>query len=81
MTHGSLYSHFGSKDKFLAESLTHGFDKIIARRATLENVSEVIDLYISAAHQDNRGAACFIPTLGSEIRDRALRFVPDLLRS
>ena len=67
MTHGSLYSQFGSKDKVLAESLTNGFDKIIARRATLENISEVIDLYISSAHRDNPGAGCFIPTLGSEI--------------
>ena len=67
MTHGSLYSHFGSKDKVLAESLTRGFDKIIARRATLENISEVIDLYVSSAHRDNPGAGCFIPTLGSEI--------------
>lgn len=67
MTHGSLYSHFGSKDKILAESLTHGFDKIIAKRATLDNISEVIDLYVSSAHRDNPGAGCFIPTLGSEI--------------
>jgi len=67
MTHGSLYSQFGSKDKVLAESLTNGFDKIIARRATLENISEVIDLYISSAHRDNPGAGCFIPTVGSEI--------------
>ena len=67
MTHGSLYSHFGSKDKVLAESLTHGFGKIVAKRATLDNISEVIDLYVSSAHRDNPGAGCFIPTLGSEI--------------
>lgn len=66
-THGSPYSHFGSKDKVLAESPAHGFDKIIARRATLENISEVIDLYVSSAHRDKPGAGCFIPTLGSEI--------------
>lgn len=67
MTHGSLYSHFGSKDKVLAESLTHGFEKIIAKRATLDDLSEVIDLYVSSAHRDNPGAGCFLPTLGSEI--------------
>lgn len=67
MTHGSLYSQFGSKDKVLAEALTHGFTKIRAKRATLESMSEVIALYVSSVHRDNPGNGCFIPTLGSEI--------------
>jgi TetR/AcrR family transcriptional regulator, transcriptional repressor for nem operon len=66
LTHGSLYSQFGSKDKLLAESLTHGYAKIAARAGT-SSIEEAITGYVSERHRDNPGAGCFMAALGCDM--------------
>jgi len=67
LTHGSLYSLFGSKDKLMAESLKDGFARIVSRGAGIKTLPEAITGYVSERHRDNPGAGCFMATLGSEI--------------
>src|SRR5271154_615062 len=64
VTHGSLYSQFGSKDKLLAESLKHGYSKIAVRAAGVKSIEEAIAGYVSERHRDNPGSGCFMATLG-----------------
>jgi TetR/AcrR family transcriptional regulator, transcriptional repressor for nem operon len=67
LTHGSLYSQFGSKDKVLDESLRHGFAKIKVRATSIRSITDAISGYVSAAHRDNPGTGCFMATLGCEM--------------
>src|ERR1700722_11451163 len=67
MTHGSLYSRFGSKDNLLAESLRHGHAVSQSRAAGAKNLADAISAYLSPAHRDNPGAGCFMAALGCDI--------------
>ena len=67
MTHGSLYSRFGSKDSLLAESLRHGHAVSQSRAAGVKNMADAISAYLSPAHRDNAGAGCFMASLGCDI--------------
>lgn len=67
MTHGSLYSQFGSKEKLLAEALDHGFEKTGAMASRLTNASEAITRYLSTGHRDNPGSGCFMAALGGDM--------------
>jgi TetR/AcrR family transcriptional repressor of nem operon len=67
LTHGSLYSHFSSKDHLMAEALDHGFTQSGSQADGVGNVGDVISAYLSAAHRDNPGRGCFMATLGCEM--------------
>lgn len=67
MTHGSLYSQFGSKDKLLAEALDHGFDRTRTLAARIKTVAESVAMYLSATHRDNPGGGCFMAALAGDI--------------
>jgi TetR/AcrR family transcriptional repressor of nem operon len=67
MTHGSLYSQFGSKEKLLAEALDHGFERSGSMAARVSSVSEAISRYLSPGHRDNAGAGCFMAALGGDM--------------
>jgi TetR/AcrR family transcriptional repressor of nem operon len=67
LTHGSLYSQFGSKDNLLAEALSHGYGRLASRAAGLTDISQAISGYVSPAHRDNPGAGCFMATLGCDM--------------
>ena len=67
LTHGSLYSQFGSKDKVLSESLSHGFSRTKERASSITSIADAISGYVSAGHRDNPGNGCFMATLGCEI--------------
>lgn len=68
MTHGSLYSQFGSKEKLLAEALDHGFERTGTTAAHVTDVSQAISRYLSANHRDNPGSGCFMAALGGDMR-------------
>lgn len=68
MTHGSLYSQFGSKEKLLAEALDHGFQRSGTLGAQVSDVSEAISRYLSPSHRDNPGSGCFMAALGGDMR-------------
>lgn len=67
MTHGSLYSQFGSKDNLLAEALNHGYARIALRSSAISSISEAISMYLSPTHRANPGNGCYIAALGCEM--------------
>ncbi len=67
LTAGSLYSRFGSKEKLLAESLTHGHAVSQSKAAGVRSLKDAISMYLSPAHRDNPGAGCFMAALGCDM--------------
>ena len=67
LTHGSLYSRFGSKENLLAESLTHGHAVSQSRAAGVKSLDDAISTYLSPMHRDNPGAGCFMAALGCDM--------------
>jgi len=67
LTAGSLYSRFGSKEKLLAESLTHGHALSQSKAAGVKTLNEAISMYLSPAHRDNPGSGCFMAALGCDM--------------
>jgi len=73
MTHGSLYSQFGSKERFVEEAVAY------AVAAKEQEVPEVFTLgdyaskYLSAAHRDAPGSGCVLSALCSEMPRQSKR--------
>jgi TetR/AcrR family transcriptional repressor of nem operon len=67
LTHGSLYSRFGSKDSLLAESLKHGHAVSQARVSMITTLAGAITAYLSPSHRENPGSGCFMATLGCDM--------------
>lgn len=67
LTHGALYSHFGSKEALAAEAFISGYREGRARRAKVlgdkPDAEAVIDDYVSTRHRDSVSACC--PMLAS----------------
>jgi TetR/AcrR family transcriptional regulator, transcriptional repressor for nem operon len=66
-THGSLYSHFGSKDALLAEALKCGFARAQSRTADIDSLESAVTAYLSATHRDHPGSGCFMAAIGCEM--------------
>jgi TetR/AcrR family transcriptional regulator, transcriptional repressor for nem operon len=70
MTHGALYSHFGSKDDLAAEALTQGQSASRKRMAAAigeaPDLAAVVDFYVSARHRDNSSTCCPMVASASE---------------
>jgi TetR/AcrR family transcriptional regulator, transcriptional repressor for nem operon len=67
MTHGSLYSQFGSKERLVEEALAHALavsGKATAGAATLD---QYIDSYLSCEHRDRPGHGCPLAALVCEM--------------
>lgn len=77
LTHGSVYSHFGSKDALLAEAVRHAFADFAAEMRDYQTMPQFVARYLSPAHRDNVGAGCSVAALGCEMprQDKALRQV------
>jgi TetR/AcrR family transcriptional repressor of nem operon len=67
MTHGSLYSQFGSKERLAAEAIRHALDGSSIKYADVSSMPEYAARYLSARHRDAPGGGCAIAALGSEI--------------
>ena len=67
LTHGSLYSQFGSKDGLMAEALSHGHARNVTRAANIKSVADAVAMYLSAQHRDNPGTGCFMAALACEM--------------
>jgi TetR/AcrR family transcriptional regulator, transcriptional repressor for nem operon len=73
MTHGSLYSQFGSKERLaaeaLAEALARGASKTALEDAAPGSgaLSGFVARYLSARHRDEPGQGCALAALGCEI--------------
>ena len=67
LTHGSLYSQFGSKDRLLAEAVERAFSSFGAKFGAIENVETYVREYLSAEHRENPGSGCTVAAIGSEM--------------
>jgi TetR/AcrR family transcriptional repressor of nem operon len=67
LTHGSLYSQFGSKERLAAEALSHALSTSSARMSDVATVDDYVDRYLSADHRERRGDGCLLAALGCEI--------------
>src|SRR5215216_7756277 len=67
MTHGSLYSQFGSKERLVEEAVA---DAIAAKGQELREVptlGDYVSEYLSATHRDGPGSGCPFAALCSEM--------------
>jgi len=67
LTHGSLYSQFGSKERLAAEALSHAQSTASARMSDARTLDDYITRYLSADHRKGRGDGCVIAALAGEI--------------
>ncbi len=67
MTHGSLYSQFGSKERLAAEALSHAFAGSAAKYGEIDSLSEYVARYLSSRHRDAPGGGCAVAALGCEV--------------
>jgi TetR/AcrR family transcriptional repressor of nem operon len=67
LTHGSLYSRFGSKDSLVAEALSYGHAVSHSRTTRIKSVADAISMYLSSTHRDNPGTGCFMAALGGDM--------------
>jgi TetR/AcrR family transcriptional repressor of nem operon len=66
MTHGSLYSHFGSKERLAAEALRYALAGSASKYAGVETLADYAARYLSIQHRDRPGAGCAVAALGNE---------------
>ena len=67
LTHGSLYSQFGSKDRLAAEALAHALDASSATLAGNDTLAKYVNEYLSKAHRKRVGEGCALAALASEM--------------
>lgn len=71
MTHGSLYSQFGSKERLVEEAVA---DAIAAKGQELREeatLGDYVSEYLSAEHRDEPGGGCPVAALCCEIRHQS----------
>ncbi len=67
LSHGSLYSQFGSKEHLAAEALGHALATSAERMDSARTLEEYVSRYLSPAHRDRPGEGCVMAALGGEI--------------
>jgi TetR/AcrR family transcriptional repressor of nem operon len=74
LTHGGFYAHFDSREALVIEAFGYAMDRAAEhwRNMTADippekRLSTIVDSYVSAAHRDDPGRGCAVPTLGAEI--------------
>jgi TetR/AcrR family transcriptional repressor of nem operon len=73
LTHGGLYSQFGSKEELIAEVLNLAFDAAAARANHPTSPAAAVAAYLSPEHRDHPGSGCFMAALGCEIPSQSDR--------
>jgi TetR/AcrR family transcriptional repressor of nem operon len=67
MTHGSLYSQFGSRERLVEEAITDVIDVKGRELGEVSSVGDYVAGYLSAEHRDAPGSGCLVAALCSEI--------------
>jgi TetR/AcrR family transcriptional regulator, transcriptional repressor for nem operon len=74
LTHGGFYAHFDSREALVIEAMGHIMDRSTERWRKLgeqappeKRLATIVDSYLTAAHRDEPGHGCAVPTLGAEI--------------
>src|SRR5690349_3256779 len=87
LTHGSLYSQFGSKERLAAEAFDYALGRSSASLQDVRTLDEYVKRYLSTDHRDRRGDGCAmaalvceIPRQGAAIRHRFTDAVRALMK-
>lgn len=67
LTHGSLYSQFGSKERLAAEAISHAQRARSARTSNARTLDEYFTRYLTADHRERRGEGCVMAALVGEM--------------
>jgi len=67
LTHGSLYSQFGSKERLAVEALNHALAKNSERTRDARTLDDYVSRYLSTDHRDRPGDGCAMAALAGEI--------------
>jgi TetR/AcrR family transcriptional regulator, transcriptional repressor for nem operon len=67
MTHGSLYSQFGSKERLVEEAVGHAIEAKGREVPKDLSLDDYVSAYLSTAHRDGPGSGCPIAALGCEV--------------
>jgi TetR/AcrR family transcriptional repressor of nem operon len=74
LTHGAVYSHFGSKAAITAEAIRLAlqgsqrlWQRLAERKGTKKAFAAIVAEYLSRAHRDAVGQGCVVAALGSEV--------------
>ena len=71
MTHGSLYSQFGSKERLVEEAVAYAIATKGQEVPEVFALSDYVSEYLSAAHRDEPGSGCPFAALGCEMLHQA----------
>lgn len=67
LTHGSLYSQFGSKERLAAEAFGHALSTSSVRMNDAGTLEDYIYQYLSPDHREQRGDGCVMVALAGEM--------------
>jgi TetR/AcrR family transcriptional repressor of nem operon len=74
LTHGGLYSQFGSKEVIAAEAIRFAlargkrvWQRALERNPGMRALPAIVDGYLSRAHRDAPGTGCVLAALGPDI--------------
>ena len=67
LTHGSLYSQFGSKERLAEAALRHALHASSARMADARTLDAFVARYLTADHRERRGDGCVVAALAGEM--------------
>ena len=74
LTHGAVYSQFGSKQAITIESIRlalgdskRAWLQAATKRGRRNSFTAVVDSYLSARHRDAPGTGCLVAALGAEL--------------
>ena len=67
LTHGSVYSQFGSKERLAVAALGHALGTSSQRMQDAATLEDYVGRYLSAEHRDRRGDGCVMAALASDI--------------
>jgi TetR/AcrR family transcriptional regulator, transcriptional repressor for nem operon len=67
LTYGSLYSHFGSRDRLAAEAVNRALASFGGKFGAIAKLDAYVAEYLSAGHRDNPGSGCAVAALGCDI--------------
>src|SRR5262249_23817171 len=74
LTHGAVYSHFGSKEAIAAEAIELAlqgsrrlWQRLAERKGGEKAFAAIVAQYLSRDHRDSPGQGCVVAALGAEI--------------
>ncbi|MEZ5658329.1 MAG: helix-turn-helix domain-containing protein [Burkholderiaceae bacterium] len=67
LSHGSLYSQFGSKAGLAAEALEHALNTNAEHLSGMRTFEDYVARYLCAEHRDRPGDGCALAALGGDV--------------